>query len=131
LREWSPRFGVLHHLTRDVALFANYGEGFRPTVQVSGTGAFVFAAQLAKQWEAGAKLALPGQRLQLSAAVFRVENENAISRIGSDAFGNAVFAEVDQSLLGFEADLTAQFSERLALLAHYSFLDAEVSGHPL
>lgn len=128
--EWLLRLGALYQFTPSVAFFINYGESYRPVLGVSGTGQFIFDAQLSDQYEAGLKLLLAEGRFQLNAAGFSVENENVLSRVGSDPLGNAVFGLLSQSVTGFEADLTARFSDRLTLLAHYGYLDTEVEGHP-
>jgi catecholate siderophore receptor len=134
---FSYRGGIVVKPSRDISLYAAYGNSRTPSIATvrlgctSGSGAtFVnfcnSAPESARIYELGAKADLFGRRLQLTASLFR--NERSNFRVPSNEPGvpdPQVLdgrARVDGLALGLSGAITPRWS----IFANYTYLDARV-----
>lgn len=74
-------------------------------------------------WEVGAKYSLLGDRLGLTAALFRVDKTNATVE---DASGNRVDTGEEQRVQGVELGITGRLTDAWTVQAAYTYLDSEI-----
>lgn len=121
----SPQLGLVFRAAPGVALYASYGENFRP---LSGTDAQGrgFAPNLSTAVEAGAKFALAGGALEANVALFRVTQKNMLVVDDPSAFTLAAIGRA--SSRGLEIDLNGELAPGLALWASYAHVDAKTDN---
>ncbi|QUW66240.1 TonB-dependent siderophore receptor [Pseudomonas synxantha] len=122
----TPRLGVTYDLTKSLALYVAYAEGFR--------GAFNFTIleapkpELSRNYEAGVKLAFTDIGLSGTLALFEQTRRNVATPDPDPA--NAVMGysvqSGEQRARGFETDLTWEPTPAVSILANYAYTQAEV-----
>lgn len=74
----SPRAGLTVHLDDTLSLYASAAAGFRPNSGVGANGQS-FAPEKSRSLETGLKYVQPGEGLEATLAVFRIDKENVLS----------------------------------------------------
>ncbi len=126
-KEFSGRAGVVYKPAENGRIYLAYGTSFNPAAEaLASTGGLnAAAADLAPEenetWELGTKWELLNNRLQLDAAVFRVEKTNARETM---ADGSTELAG-EQRVQGVELGATGRISDQWSVYANYTFLDSE------
>lgn len=79
-KEWSTQFGALYTVSDNLMLYANRSTSFfpRPAI-VLRDGSFFGDAETAKQYEIGARVAIPGTSLTANLAAFRITKPNILT----------------------------------------------------
>lgn len=132
-RAWTGLASYTHHFSSDVALYANYGQSFRPGGVVLGISLplpeqfLLFKPETSFDFEIGGKARLYQGRLRLSADIFHQAYTNYIGRennifttLGYQSIttnGNAVAR-------GFEASAEAVVTERWRMALNTTFSDS-------
>ncbi|WP_205509633.1 TonB-dependent receptor [Longitalea arenae] len=130
----SPKFGLVYQLVKNkVSLFANYMNGFsnlapvtQPVPEVSG----VLKPQQANQVEAGVKIDLFANKLNVTASYYdiKVDNMTRIDLFVKEGRNyNITVQDGTQKSKGFEIELQAQPMDGLYLLAGYSYNDSKLT----
>ncbi len=116
-----PRVGGVVDVTKDVSLFAGYGEGMRGQPFLN----FVDAPKpaLSRQIEAGVKVDIASQ-LSGQLAVYQIERSNVAVTDSSD-FQFRSIAKGQQRSRGFETDLVWQPTDALSFWGCYAYIDAK------
>jgi catecholate siderophore receptor len=132
-RVMSWRAGAVYKPTAVSSLYAGYGTSFTPSSEAGAAGAALssnptavnnvsFEPERSRNAEIGAKWAA-GQRLALTAAVFRTEKLNARTR----ALTSEPYVLAGRQIVrGVELSASGQISDSLTALASFSFLDSKV-----
>ncbi|MFP6850651.1 MAG: TonB-dependent siderophore receptor [Pseudomonas sp.] len=126
-KELSGRAGVVYKPAENGRIYLAYGTSFNPAAEnLASTGALNAAAteldpEENETWELGTKWELLNSRLQLDAAVFRVEKSNARETM---ADGSTQLAG-EQRVQGVEFGLTGRITNQWNVYANYTFLDSE------
>lgn len=108
------------------APYFGYSESFLPNDGIDRNQQFL-PPQQGQQYEFGVKSRL-SQRLNASAAVYRLKQHNLTQRDPSDPdFLIAAGATKSQ---GLELELTGALSDLLQVIANYSWIEAEFTQHP-
>ncbi|MGA8134175.1 MAG: TonB-dependent siderophore receptor [Pseudomonas gingeri] len=123
----TPRVGITYDLTDSVAIYAAYSTGFR--------GAFNFVGretpkpELARNYEAGVKLAFTDLGLSGTLAVFEQTRRNVATPDPNPTFALLGYSvqSGEQRARGVEADLVWEPIPVLSLLANYAYTQAEVT----
>ncbi len=121
-RRWSPQLGLVLQASPTLALYATYGENFRP---LSGTDARGngFEPNQSTSIEAGAKFSLAGGAIDGNLALFNVKQKNILV---TDDPGALTLAAIGQARSrGLELDLHGELAPGLSLWASYAFVDAK------
>ncbi|MNZ74563.1 Catecholate siderophore receptor Fiu precursor [compost metagenome] len=126
--ELSGRVGLVYKPTDNGRIYVAYGTSFNPSAEFlasSGGGVNANSADLDPEenetWELGTKWELFDRRLELDAAVFRVEKTNARETM---ADGSTQLAG-EQRVQGVELGVTGHITEQWDVFANYTFLDSE------
>ncbi len=126
-KEFSGRAGVVYKPAENGRIYLAYGTSFNPAAEaLASTGALTAAAaeldpEENATWELGTKWELLNNRLQLDAALFRVEKTNARETM---ADGSTQLAG-EQRVQGAEFGVTGRISQQWNVFANYTFLDSE------
>lgn len=125
--------------TPSSSLYLAYGTAFEPSgaaevVQLAGgnNNAPVTAAnfnvppETSQAFEAGGRIALMDDMLNLSAAVFQITRDNARTP-GVNPGDPAVVLDGEQRVRGFELQAVGRLTPRLNIFAGYTYLDGEVT----
>lgn len=126
-KEFSGRAGVVYKPAENGRIYVAYGTSFNPAAEaLASTGALTAAAaeldpEENETWELGTKWELLNNRLQLDAALFRVEKTNARETM---ADGSTQLAG-EQRVQGAEFGVTGRISQQWNVYANYTFLDSE------
>lgn len=126
--ELSGRIGLVYKPVDNGRIYVAYGTSFNPSAEyLATTGSGVSDAtsgldpEKNKTWELGTKWELLDRRLELDAAIFRVEKTNARETM---ADGSTQLAG-KQRVEGIEVGLTGHVTERWDVFANYTVLSSE------
>lgn len=128
---WSYRFGPVFHPTSNSSVYISYGNSYNPSAE-QGTIANISQANLApeqtKTLEAGAKIDVLENQLQLTGAVFQIKKTNL--RI-TDPFNNTVtILDGIARVQGLEVGATGKVTRQWAVFTGYSYLDTLITDTP-
>jgi iron complex outermembrane receptor protein len=124
----SPQAGVVYELTPDTAVYAAYGENFRPLSGASFDGT-PFEPNQSRSLEAGIKFALLDGALDATASVFRLTQDNIL--VADPVNAGFSLAAGEAASRGFEFDLAGSPVEGVTVWASYAYVDAELSNDVL
>jgi iron complex outermembrane recepter protein len=121
----SPQLGLVFQAGEALALYATYGENFRPLsgVDARGNG---FEPNQSTSIEAGAKFSLAGGAIEGTVAVFEVRQKNILVVDDPSAFTLAAVGQAKSR--GLELDLQGEIAQDLSLWASYAYVDAKTSN---
>jgi catecholate siderophore receptor len=126
----SGKAGVLYRLTDAANVYFSYGSAVTPP----GTANFTLSAQPnnqnnpnvkpqeSKNYEIGGKVGLYNNRLSLSTALFRTDNENVIFTVDATAIPPIFNQDDGQRVTGFTIGSLGQITPRWQLLASLGYL---------
>ncbi|MFZ5655978.1 MAG: TonB-dependent siderophore receptor [Pseudomonadota bacterium] len=121
----SPFLGAVWDIAPAVSLYASYGEIFAQQSKLDIDGRPV-GMILGSNAEVGAKGEWLGGRLNASAAVFRVEQENLAEYAGFDPVtARSYYAGRDATSRGIEFDVSGQIGAGWSLSGGFTHLDVE------
>jgi catecholate siderophore receptor len=127
----SGKAGVLYRLTDAANVYFSYGSAVTPP----GTANFTLSAQPnnqnnpnvkpqeSKNYEVGGKIGLYNNRLSLSTALFRTDNENVIFTVDATAIPPVFNQDDQQRVTGFTIGSLGQVTPRWQLLASLGYLN--------
>ncbi|WP_116091001.1 TonB-dependent receptor [Sphingomonas crusticola] len=134
-RDWSYQAGLVAKPTRNSSLYVSYATSVTPPNSLLGEGSEQNSVgttvtplldqlkpEKTKSLEAGAKADILGERLSLTAAVFRTESSNA--RVSIDA--NTVAFIGKKQVEGFELGFNGRIAKGWTIFGGYSYLDAKI-----
>ncbi|WP_244096967.1 TonB-dependent siderophore receptor [Burkholderia ambifaria] len=115
---YSPSFGILYHLTQDVAAYANYNRGYQPGTSLQFGGGLL-APQRSEQVEVGTKFNFLDDKLSITTAAYRISYSNynvddPLHPGYSLPAGGAVSR-------GFEVEVQGQLYRGLNVMASYTY----------
>jgi iron complex outermembrane receptor protein len=121
----SPQLGLVFLATDTLALYASYGENFRPLsgVDAGGRG---FEPNQSASVEAGAKFALAGGAIEGTLAVFQVRQENILVVDDPGAFTLAAAGRARSR--GLELDLQGELARGITVWVSYAYVDAKTAN---
>jgi len=124
----SARTGLVYKPTENGRFYVAWGNSFNPSAEnlaSNGGGLSAATENLAPEknetWELGTKWELLDKRVELDAALFRVEKTNARETMSD---GSTQLAG-KQRVQGFELGVTGRVTELWDVFANYTFLDSE------
>jgi iron complex outermembrane recepter protein len=122
---WSPQLGVVFRAAQTVALYASYGENFRPLSGADAQGRG-FEPNQSKSVEAGAKFSLAGGAVEANVAVFEVQQKNILVVDDPSAFTLAAIGRAKSR--GVELDLSGELGSGLQVWASHAWVDAKTAN---
>jgi iron complex outermembrane recepter protein len=119
----SPQLGAVFRAADGLALYATYGENFRPLsgADAQGNG---FEPNQSTSVEAGAKFSLGG--INGTVAVFQVRQKNIL--VAADASAATQLAIGKARSQGLEIDLQGEIAKDLSVWASYAYVDARTTN---
>ncbi|ASL26317.1 TonB-dependent siderophore receptor [Azotobacter chroococcum] len=121
-QELSGRIGMVYLADNGLAPYISYSQSFLPTDGVDSEGRS-FEPTEGEQYEIGLRYQPPGRDLMLSAAVYRLTQENVVSSIPGSDFDEQTGKERSK---GLELELKAGLTPQLNLSASYAYTDAHI-----
>jgi len=126
-RQWNPRAGIVWQPTKAQSYYFSYGTSFNPSAEAYSLSETTntLPPEKNRNFEIGAKYDLFDGKLSATAALFRLEKNNA--RTASPTNPDLTVLSGEQRTDGFELGLAGEILPRLDLSMTYAYLDAEVS----
>ncbi|MNF51152.1 Ferripyoverdine receptor precursor [compost metagenome] len=120
--EVVPYAGLVYDLTEQYSVYASYTEIFDPQTETDASGSRLAPVE-GVNYEAGIKGELLDERVNLSLALFRTEQDNVAEAAGFDA-GKTFYRGVEGiSSEGYELELSGELLPGLQATAGYTFVD--------
>jgi iron complex outermembrane receptor protein len=117
--KFTHRAGLVYQPARMVDVYAQNSTSFRPNFNIQPDGSLL-KPEYGEQYEAGQRLRLMQERLQLSAAVFQIEKRNL-----TRSLGGGFFEQIGKlRSRGFEAELAGLVTPEWNVQLGYGFTRA-------
>ncbi|MBV7255269.1 TonB-dependent siderophore receptor [Pacificimonas sp. WHA3] len=124
----SPYVGVTYAVTPEINLYASYSDIFQPQPEL-GAGLVPLGSAKGKSYEAGIKAGLFNDKLLLTAAVFRAEQQNYAEYLTADAgTGVRIYEGNDIDSKGFEFEIVGNITDRWYVRGGYTHVDLKEPG---
>jgi len=117
---WTPNLGLLYQLTEDVSAYANYQEGFQPSVATTFGGG-TLPPQRSNQEEVGLKGNFMDDKLAVTLAAYRISYTN--QNIADPLHPGFYIAAGGAVSRGFELEAQGQIFPGLNLVGQYTYND--------
>ena len=127
---WSPKVGVLRHLSDRATVYANVSTGTSPN-QVSSSSNQSLPSRRSTQYEAGVKKLWQDGRVSTELAVYRLNQKNMIASDSSTPNPFDFTTAGSARSQGLEASLTGRVSRRLDAVVTYAYTDARYQDNPV
>ncbi|EJF11694.1 TonB-dependent receptor [Pontibacter sp. BAB1700] len=127
-KAFNPRLGVLYEVYGPVSVYANYSKGFQPGIGQTLEGE-AFRPITSVQYEAGTKIGLLNDRVNLTAAYFDITRQNVVVPHPTQSGASVQLGEVQSK--GVETDITGEVLPGLNVIATYTYTDARVTKDAL
>jgi catecholate siderophore receptor len=125
--ETSPRAGVIYQPSRATSFYTSYSYTFLPSGQTLGLAANTaqLSPENARNYEIGTKLDLLGQRLNVSAALFRLDRNNVKNTDPNDPLRLVLTGQ--QRTEGVTLSASGSVLPKWTLVGGYSYLNARIT----
>jgi len=127
---WSPKLSVIWEPTENQNYYVSWAKSFTPSggfvsneVNTITLGQDSLEPEVSETWEAGVKYNLFGGRLGLTAAVFRIEKDNASY---TDTVGDTIPTGDVVRVQGVELGISGQLTKDWFAQAAYAYIDSEI-----
>ncbi|MDB6168034.1 MAG: ferrichrome-iron receptor, partial [Verrucomicrobia bacterium] len=125
-----PSIGLLYHAARQVSVYANYCEGFKPQTSgnVDASDNPNFPSESSTQVELGVKVQALDERLTLALGAYDIRKRNVLSATGQTAPSGNPIANLSglQESTGVEFDTTYQPWPNWEIRVGATYIDARV-----
>jgi iron complex outermembrane recepter protein len=120
---FTGRAGLTYLFENGVAPYVSYATSFQPSPELDAAGQ-PFKPTTGRQYEAGVKYQPPGSKTLISAAVFDIVQQNAVT-FDPQTFAGFQIGEV--RVRGFDVDAKATLTRNVDLIASYAYLDSKIT----
>jgi iron complex outermembrane recepter protein len=124
-RAFSGRVGLSYETDFGLAPYISYSTAFSPNAGVDDETGLPFKPTESEQAEVGVKYLVPDTNLMLTAALFNIDQKNAVFWDVVDS-ANLQVQRGQQRSRGFELEATASLDNGLSLTAAYSYTDLKI-----
>ncbi len=133
-----PRIGLTYAISDAVNVYGTYLRGYQPqsntVTLMPSTGAFFWAANSAAQFkplesdlkEIGAKVDLFGRKMQLTTALYEINQKNILMSANDPANPDLLVQRGADRSRGFEVDIAGFLTPNWQINAAYSYIDAVI-----
>lgn len=115
---YSPSFGILYHLTSDVAAYANYNRGYQPATALQYGGGLL-SPQISEQVEVGTKFNFLDDRLSITTSAYRISYSNY--NVNDPLHPGYSLPAGGAVSRGFEVEVQGQLYRGLNVMASYTY----------
>ncbi len=120
----SPRVGVTYLASRNISLFANASQSFRPNAGIDMAGN-PFEPERGRALEAGAKFDSDNRRVGATLAVFEIRKRNVLT---TDPVDPSFFMAAGEARSrGVELDVAGQLGTHWRVSGNFALTDAEIT----
>ncbi|PPK49957.1 TonB-dependent siderophore receptor [Marinobacter persicus] len=116
--------GIMYLAANGISPYLSYTESFEPIASTDGSGD-LYDPRTGEQLEAGVKIAPRGMDGYLTAAAYRIEEENSL---GSTLNNGIRAQDAERTTTGFEVESVSYLTDQLELTAAYTYSDATVKS---
>lgn len=127
--EVTPRLGALYPVRPNLSLYGTYSQSFVPYHGVDRDGN-PFRPVRGKQYEAGLKSSLFGERLSATLAAYRLTRSNVVSFVFDSEFGFHSVQGAEHRTWGLELDLLGRLAPGWTVMGSYAYLDGRIVEDP-
>jgi iron complex outermembrane receptor protein len=120
--QFSLSGGVMYLAPNGVSPYLSYTESFQPIASTDGSGD-LYEPRIGEQIELGVKIAPQNLDGYVTAALYRIEEENSL---GTSLGGGVLAQDSERTTEGFELESVSYLTESLELTAAYTYNDATV-----
>jgi len=117
--------GVMYLAPNGISPYLSYTESFEPIASTDGSGD-LYDPRTGQQLELGVKIAPEGLDGYITAAVFRIEEENSL---GTQLNNGISVQDSERTSEGFELESVSYLTDQLELTAAYTYSDATVKAN--
>ncbi|MGP1717629.1 MAG: TonB-dependent siderophore receptor [Methylophilus sp.] len=121
--QFTPYVGLVQSLNETYAVYASYSDIFQPQQYSLGADNKMLKPRTGKQYEVGVKGELDGGKLNMHAALFRIDDENRAMTDPNNPLYSISVGEVRSQ--GAEAEISGRLSEQWELFAGYAYLETK------
>ncbi len=115
----TPSLGLVYKVTPSTSIYTNYSESFTPNTNMDENDK-ILDPEEGKGYELGIKQKFLNDKLNLTAAIFKIEKEN-VPLVQGLAPNTYYKASGKQESQGIEFDLTGQITSDWAIVASYGY----------
>jgi iron complex outermembrane receptor protein len=135
---WLPRIGITYAISKEINVYGTYLEGFQPqsntvTLMPNTAGfyntsksAALFAPLLSNLKELGVKTEWWDGKLNLSAAVYEINQKNVLMNADIPAYPDSLVTRGADRSRGFEVEVAGFILPNWQVNASYSYIDAKI-----
>lgn len=122
-QKFTPYGGLVFDLTEQFSLYASYSDIFQPQYYSLGANNKILEPRTGNQYEVGVKGELQGGKLNLHAALFRINDENrAMTDPNNPNFSISAGKVRSQ---GFETEISGRLNSNWDVMAGYAYTETE------
>ena len=122
---WSGKVGAIYQLDDGFAPYVSYSTSFNPLVGVNYASGLPYVPEYGEQEEVGLKYRSPVLPVTAGLALFNIDRTNVLTTDPNNAINSVQTGE--QQSRGLEADLQAQLTDGVSVLAAYTAYNLEVT----
>lgn len=135
---WLPRIGITYAISKEINVYGTYLEGFQPqsntVTLMPNTGGFyntsksaaLFAPLTSNLKELGVKTDWWEGKLNLSAAVYEINQQNILMNADIPAYPDSLVTRGADRSRGFEIEVAGFILPNWQVNAAYSYIDAKI-----
>lgn len=122
--QFSLSGGVMYLAPSGVSPYLSYTESFQPIASTDGSGD-LYEPRVGEQIELGLKIAPENLDGYVTAAVYRIEEENSL---GTPLDGGVLAQDSERTTEGFELESVSYLTDQLELTAAYTYNSAKLKA---
>ena len=122
---WSGKVGAIYQLDYGFAPYVSYSTSFNPLVGVNFSSGLPYVPEYGEQEEVGVKYQSPDLPITAGLALFNIDRTNVLTTDPNFVLGSIQTGA--QRSRGIEADVQAQLTDGLSILAAYTAYELEVT----
>jgi len=121
--QFTPYAGLVFDLNESYALYGSYSDIFQPQQYSLSATNKMLKPRTGKQYEVGVKGELQGGRLNMHAALFRIDDQNRAMTDPANPLYSISAGEVRSQ--GAEAEISGRLNDQWELIAGYAYTDTK------
>ena len=125
-KETTAQLGLVFKAADNYSLYASYAQGVKPNYIIDDIGSIIDEPEKSDQYELGLKLFSLASGLSGTSSVYRIHKENIVDIQIWDGVRRAI-VQAEQSVTGWDIDMTYQPKDNLNIVTALSFLDAQIT----
>ncbi|WP_019882857.1 MULTISPECIES: TonB-dependent receptor [unclassified Methylophilus] len=121
--QFTPYVGLVQNLNDTYAVYASYSDIFQPQQYSLSANNKMLKPRTGRQYEVGVKGELEGGKLNMHAALFRINDENRAMTDPANPLYSIAVGEVRSQ--GAEAEISGRLNDQWELIAGYAYTETK------